>query len=229
MESLKKYVSEFVGTLLLIFFGCGTACLFGQGTGGAIVSSLAFGLTYMAAFYCFGALSGCHLNPAVSVSALLLRRISLVDCLGYVSAQILGALSGSALLYAVFSNSLLDDATGALAANSASGLGGLWVALLVESILSFAFVLTYIRVTEKSDYKAVTGGVIGFALTLVTLLGFNVTGSSVNPVRSLGPALFVRGNALRDLWVFIAAPVVGALLAALLTLFLEKKNARARV
>lgn len=226
MESLKKYVTEFVGTYLLVIFGCGTVCLLGRGIGGTILSALAFGLTYMASYYCFGGISGCHLNPAISIAQLLMRRMTIVDCIGYVAAQIVGGIAGSAVLYGIISNSSLNDETGTLAANSATGLGGVWVALIIESILSFAFALTFIRVTEKSEFKPVTGGVIGLALTLCVILGSGITGASVNPARSLGPALFARGNALTDLWVFIAAPIVGALVAALFSLFLERRSGK---
>ncbi|MBQ9468307.1 MAG: aquaporin [Clostridia bacterium] len=225
---MKKYLTEFVGTYLLVIFGCGTACIFGMTGGGAILSALAFGLTYMAAFYCFGTISGCHLNPAISIAQLLMRKLSFIDCVGYIAAQIVGGIAGSAVLYGIIANSSLSDVTGRFAANSATGLGGFWVALIIESILSFAFALTYIRVTEKNEYKAVTGGVTGLALTLCVILGSGVTGASVNPARSLGPALFAGGDALRDLWIFIAAPIVGALVAAIFTLFLERRTVKSR-
>ena len=226
MESMKKYLSELVGTGLLVFFGCGTAALAGTGGGGLILTALAFGLTYMAAYYCFAGISGCHLNPAVSVSMLLLRRMGLLDCVGYIASQLIGAVGGSALLYGIFASSGLTDRTGTLGSNSASGAGGFWVALIVEAMLSFMFALTFIRVTEKSEFTPVSGAVIGLSLTLVNILGIGLTGASVNPARSLGPALFARGDALRELWVFIAAPVVGAVLAALLSILLDKRSVR---
>jgi aquaporin Z len=228
MESFKKYLSELVGSALLVFFGCGTAALVGTSGSAVILTALAFGLTYMAAFYSFAGVSGCHLNPAVSISMLLLRRIGLVDCLGYIAAQLIGAIGGSALLYGIFSASSLTDRTGTLAANSAAG-SGIWTALVLEAALTFLTVLTYIRVTDESEYRPVSGAVIGLSLTLANIFGAGVTGASVNPARSLGPALFARGAALSDLWVFTVAPVVGGILASLLSVFLDRRSERKKI
>ncbi len=225
MESFKKYTAEMVGTCVLVMFGCGTACLVGTGTGaGYILTALSFGLAYLAMRYCIGNISGCHLNPALSLSMLLMRRMGIVECIGYMASQYIGGIAGSALLYLIFRYSPLEDVTGNLAANTIAGTGGnIWVAVLIETILTFAFVLTVIGATSRSENRGVSGVVCGLALCLVHIFGIGFTVTSVNPARSLGPALLVRGEALSQLWIFFVAPIIGAILAATLSIFFERE------
>lgn len=207
---MKKYISEFVGTLVLVLVACGVAVVTGANV---IATSLAFGLVIVAMAYSIGNVSGCHINPAVSLAMFLTKKMDKKDFICYVVAQVLGATVGAALL------GVLLDSFGSLGANT-YGLSGqlatnVWIALLVEVILTFIFVTTILGVTSKSENSSVSGIVIGLCLTLVHLLGISFTGTSVNPARSLGPALLQGGKALSQVWVFILAPLVGATLAAL--------------
>lgn len=229
MESFKKYVCEAVGTLFLVFFGCGAACLTGAvpGSIGYLLTALAFGGAVVAMAYSVGNYSGGHFNPAVSVAMLMMRRMSLIDCVGYVAAQCVGAICGSGLLFVLFDGNSLADKTGNLGANAVNkDAGGVAIALFVEVILTFAFVLTVLGATGRKDGKGGAAVVCGGALTLVHLFGIAFTGTSVNPARSLAPALFARGTALTDLWIFIVAPVIGAVLAALFQMFFEKGKSK---
>lgn len=233
---MKKYIAEFFGTLVLVLFGCGTAVVTGgliggtgAGTLGVVAIALAFGLAIVAAAYAIGHVSGCHVNPAVSLGMLVLGKLSAVDFIGYVVAQVLGGLAGAGLLKLVVMNSsALAGVTGlgqnGFGAESAMGLsmGG---AILVEVILTFVFVLTIIGVTSSDKTSHMAGIVIGLTLTFVHILGIPLTGTSVNPARSLAPAIFVGGAALQQVWVFLVAPLVGAVLAALAYKFLfTQKN-----
>ncbi len=211
MNSLKKYLAEFVGTFVLVLFACGTAAITGckLHDGTYIATALAFGLSIVAMAYSIGNVSGCHVNPAVSIGMLATGRMSLMDFIGYVVFQFLGAIAGAAVLM-----SLVGVETGL-------GVNGLYKdcvcsSLIVEAILTCVFVLAVLGVTSKQKNSVVAGLVIGLTLTLVHLLGIPFTGTSVNPARSFGPALFVGGAALGHVWVFIVAPLVGGLLAALI-------------
>ncbi|MCL2365947.1 MAG: MIP family channel protein [Oscillospiraceae bacterium] len=210
----KKYCAEFIGTAVLVFMGCGSAVFLGAAVGGGhLAVALAFGLSIVAMAYVIGNVSGCHINPAVSLGALLDKRISGKDFIGYVIAQIVGAIAGAALLFAVSSIAGIDF-TGSLGSNGVANAGGIGGGLLVEVILTFIFVLTILGVTADSSKGNVAGIVIGLTLTFVHIVGIPLTGTSVNPARSIGPALFAGGQALTDLWVFIVGPLVGAALAA---------------
>lgn len=225
---MRKYLAEFFGTFVLVLFGCGTAVVIGGASGGTglgflgvLTIAMAFGLAIVAAAYAIGDVSGCHVNPAVSLSMLVLGRISLGDFVGYVVSQVLGAVAGSAALKAIVSmSSVLSGAEsvglGQNGFGAASALGlSLGGAFIVEIILTFVFVLTIIGVTSNASTSHMGGLVIGLTLAFVHILGIPLTGTSVNPARSLGPALLVGGQALSQVWVFIAAPFAGALLAAL--------------
>ena len=223
---MKRYLAEFIGTFTLVFFGCGTAVVCGGFTGGTgggylgvVAIALAFGLAIVASAYAIGPVSGCHVNPAVSLSMLLTKKLDIKDFVGYVAAQIVGAFAGSALLkFTISSSELLSAANGlgqnGFAANSGLGisLGG---ALVIEVILTFVFVLTILGVTSSEKTSNLAGIVIGLTLTFVHIIGIPLTGTSVNPARSLAPAILLGGEALSQVWVFIAAPLVGACLAAL--------------
>jgi len=213
-DGFKKYFAEFIGTAVLVFMGCGSAVFLGAAVpGGHLAVAFAFGLSIVAMAYVIGNVSGCHINPAVSLGALLDKRISGKDFVGYVFFQVLGAIAGAALLFAM-STTAGVDLTGTLGSNLAAGAGGTGGALLIEIILTFIFVLTILGVTADSSKTAVAGLVIGLTLTFVHIVGIPLTGTSVNPARSIGPALFSGGQALADLWIFIVAPLIGAALAA---------------
>lgn len=221
---MKKYVAEFIGTMVLVIMGCGTAMLVGCDAvngGGYILTALAFGLTIVGMAYCVGNISGCHINPAVSLGVLLSGGMSITDFIGYVISQCLGAFAGAGILAAIFNLGAVTDMTGGFGSNSLAGVNGSVAAgLLVEVVLTFIFVLTILGVTSKqAGHGSFAGIVIGLTLTLVHILGIGLTGTSVNPARSLGPALVsaISGNAapLSCLWVFIVAPLIGAALAAI--------------
>ena len=224
---MKKYLCEFVGTLVLVLFGCGTAAI-----GGAeeLISNvgvaLAFGLAIVAMAYAIGGISGCHVNPAVSLAMLINKKITVKEFCFYVIAQILGAFAGIGLLLVLKHNAGLD--TSILGANGYGDLSGvnlgLGGALTAEIILTFVFVLTILGVTADKKHEAIAGLVIGLTLTFVHILGIPLTGTSVNPARSLAPAVFVGGEALKQVWVFIVAPFVGAALAAYFYKFALKKE-----
>ena len=229
---MKKYLAELIGTFTLVFLGCGTAMLVGcdaAAGGGYILTALAFGLVIVGMAYCVGNISGCHINPAVSLGVLMTGGMSKKDFVGYIVAQCLGALLGAAVLVLIFKLGGVEDKTGGLGTNGLAGVNGNVVAgLLVEILLTFIFVLTILGVTSKNAGHGSFGGlIIGLTLTLVHIFGIGLTGTSVNPARSFGPAVVaaLTGNTapLACLWVFIVAPFVGAALAALTYKALEKK------
>ena len=210
---MKKYVAEFIGTLVLVLFGTGIAVVSG---GNLVATALAFGLAIIAEAYVIGEISGCHVNPAVSLAMFISKKMDAKEFCGYVIAQVLGAVAGSGILYLILSGT--DFGVAALGANgfadqSASGIT-LASALLTEIVLTFVFIYTILGVTSDKKYSSIAGIVIGLTLTFVHLLGINLTGTSVNPARSLAPALFLGGVALKQVWVFIVAPFVGGALAA---------------
>ena len=234
MKAFKKYLAEFIGTAVLVTFGCGTAMLVGcdaQSGSGYLLTALAFGLSIVAMAYSIGNISGCHINPAVSLAVLINKGMSGKDFCGYVVAQILGALAGSGILAAVFSLGGVQDMTGGFGTNGTAGVGGSAVAaLLVECVLTFVFVLAILGVTSaKAKHGSFGGLVIGLTLSFVHILGIGLTGTSVNPARSFGPALVaaISGNSdpIKALWVFIVGPFVGAAIAAVVYKFLEKEKA----
>ncbi len=210
----KKYFAECIGTCVLVLFGCGTAVVSG---GNIVLTALAFGLAIVAMAYAIGDISGCHVNPAVSLAMLISGKLSIRDFCGYVVAQIAGAFAGAGLLYLILSNTTIGTANlgyngyGNISATSITLLG----AFVVETILTFVFIYTILGVTSKKANSSVAGIVIGLTLTFVHAIGINLTGTSVNPARSLAPAVLAGGQALSQVWVFIVAPFVGAVLAAL--------------
>jgi len=222
----KKYVAEFIGTFVLVFMGCGAAIFLGAATGvGHLAVALAFGLSIVAMAYVIGGISGCHINPAVSLSMLISRKMSVGNFIGYVIAQVAGAIAAAALLQGLLSMTDIVDATGGLGTNGIAnvGAGG---ALIIEAILTFIFVFVILGVVSDSSKSNVAGIVIGLSLTFVHIVGIPLTGTSVNPARSIGPALFARGDALTDLWIFIVAPLVGAACAAVVFGWLNAKKAK---
>lgn len=221
---MKKYVCEFIGTAVLVLFGCGSAAIAGA-TLGTLGIALAFGLSIVAMAYVIGNVSGCHVNPAVSLAMLISKRMSFKDFVGYVIAQVLGAILGIGILYAIMTCANLDvTVLGANGYGDASSVGLSMVgALLVEVVLTFVFVYTILGVTADNDKSSVAGIVIGLTLTFVHIMGIPLTGTSVNPARSLAPALFLGGEALSQVWVFIVAPLVGAAIAAVVYSLLNKE------
>ena len=229
---MKKFIAEAVGTCTLVVLGCGTAMLVGcdaASGGGYILTALAFGLSIVAMAYSIGNISGCHINPAVTLGVYLSGGMNKKDVGGYVIAQCIGALIGSAILAIVFKLGGVTDMTGGLGTNGLAGVGGNAIAgLLVEIILTFIFVTCILGVTSsKAGHGSFGGLVIGLTLTGVHILGIGLPGTSVNPARSIGPAIVaaITGNTapLGSLWVFIVGPLVGAALAAYCYKYLETK------
>lgn len=230
MSSFKKYLAEFIGTAVLVLMGCGTAMLVGcdaANGGGYILTALAFGLSIVAMAYCVGNISGCHINPAVSLGVLISGGMSVSDFIGYVIAQILGGFAGTGILAAIFALGGVEDKTGGFGANGLAGVNGsIGAGLIVEAVLTFIFVLTILGVTSKKAAHGSFGGlVIGLTLTFVHILGIGLTGTSVNPARSIAPAVLaaVSGNTapIESLWIFIVAPLAGAALASVVYKALE--------
>ena len=228
---MKKLIAEFIGTCVLVTLGCGTAMLVGCDAAagcGYVLTAFAFGLVIVAMAYSIGNISGCHINPAVSLGVLLSGGMKVKEFVGYVIAQCLGALAGAGILAAIFGLGGVTDMTGGFGSNGLAGVNGSAVAgLLVEIVLTFIFVLAILGVTsKKAGHGSFAGLVIGLTLVLVHILGIGLTGTSVNPARSFGPAIVaaIAGNAdpIKALWVFIVGPLIGAALAACVYKGLEK-------
>ena len=228
-DLLKKALAEFIGTFVLVFIACGVAALTG---GDLVATSLAFGLTIVAMAYSVGRVSGCHINPAVSFGCLLTKRMSVMDFIVYICAQILGGFAGAVLFFGICKMGdvfLLGNACNAAVGGTANA-GGIIGALLTEIVLTCIFVYTILNVTdEKSGTSKIAGIVIGLTLTLVHLVGIKLTGTSVNPARSIATAfadLIYNGSAtaLAQVWMFIVGPMVGAAVAALIYKVLNSKE-----
>ena len=217
---MRKYICEFIGTAVLVLFGCGTAVVTG---GNLVATALAFGLAIIAEAYVIGNISGCHVNPAVSLGMLISKKMSAKDFAFYVIAQILGAIAGAAILYGILATTSLG--TEALGTNGYGSLSAVNISLLgaiiTEIVLTFVFVYTILGVTSDESKSNIAGLVIGLTLVFVHLIGISLTGTSVNPARSIGPALLAGGTALKQLWVFVVAPLVGGALAAIVYKFLN--------
>lgn len=221
---MKKYIAEFIGTCVLVTLGCGTAMLVGcdaASGSGYLLTALAFGLVIVGMAYCVGNISGCHINPAVSLGVFLNGGMTGKDFCGYVIAQCLGALTGSGVLAAIFTLGGVTDKTEVFGSNLLTGVNkSVAAGLLVEIVLTFVFVFTILGVTSKKAGHGSFGGlIIGLTLTLVHILGIGLTGTSVNPARSFGPAVVaaISGNTepIQVLFVFIVGPIVGAVIAAI--------------
>ena len=213
---MKRYISELIGTMVLVLFGCGSAAIAGSVLGNVGIA-LAFGLSIVAMAYVIGDISGCHINPAVSIGMCIDGRLETKDLVMYIVFQCIGAIIGIGLL------AVIINSAPTLGGYTATGLGqngfgaassvGLNVtgAIIVEIILTFVFVFT-----KKAENGAVAGIVIGLTLAFVHIMGIPLTGTSVNPARSIAPALFIGGQALQQVWVFIVAPIIGAIIAGTL-------------
>lgn len=216
MTKIRTYLAELIGTFILVFMGCGSAIVLGCDIpGGHLAVALAFGLSIVAAAYVIGNVSGCHINPAVSLAMLVSKRMSVTDFIGYIIAQVVGAIAAAGLLQALVGMGIADK-TGGLGTNGVpAGDNGLAIAFIIEIVLTFIFIFTILGVTADKAKSSIAGVVIGLTLAFVHIVGIPITGTSVNPARSLGPAIFAGGEALSNVWVFIIAPFIGAVLAAL--------------
>ena len=219
---MEKYLCEVMGTAVLVLFGCGTAVVTG---GNLVATSLAFGLSIIAMAYVIGGISGCHVNPAVSLAMFINKKLDKNDFIWYVVVQVVGAICGTLLLYFILSSSTIG--TENLGANGYGSMSAVRLNLLgafvTEVILTFVFIFTILGVTSDKKKDSVSGIVIGLTLTFVHIIGINLTGTSVNPARSLAPALFLGGKALSQVWLFIIAPFVGSALAAYTFKYLNTK------
>lgn len=213
MDSIKRYGAEFLGTALLVFFGVGSA-IAGLISGGVVVVALAFGLVLLALVYTLGPVSGCHVNPAVTLGALISGRINLLDASVYWLVQLAGATLGAFVLFGLTRWGGVGDQTGALGTNGYGANINLGGTMVLETILTFLLVLVVLVVTSRTENAGFAGLAIGIALAACHLVGIPLDGTSVNPARSFGPALFEGGVALSQLWVFIVFPLLGGLLAA---------------
>lgn len=223
---MKKMIAEFIGTFTLVLFGCGAAVLAGAGTVGVdavgqLGISLAFGLAIVAMAYGIGPVSGCHVNPAVSFGAFVAGRMSAGDMVQYWIAQFAGAVAGAVVLYLIASGKASYDlGTNGLGANGwgAGYLGEytLQAALVFEVVATFLFLVVILGATQAGAPAAMAGLAIGLTLAVIHIIGIQITGVSVNPARSFGPAVIVGGTALGQLWLFFVAPLVGAALAGIL-------------
>ena len=213
---MKKYFCEFLGTFVLVLFGCGSAAIAGS-TLGTLGIALAFGLSIVAMAYVIGGVSGCHINPAVSFAMFLRKKLTGKEFCFYVLAQVLGAFLGSAVLLFFMKQCGMEVTNlGQNGFGEASAVGlSLWGALIAEIILTFVFIYTILGVTSDESKSSIAGVVIGLTLAFVHIMGIPLTGTSVNPARSLAPAVFVGGLALAQVWVFIVAPMIGSALAVL--------------
>ena len=212
---MKKYLAEMVGTMVLVLLGCGTAVSLncGADTASVVGTAVAFGLAVVAMAYTIGGVSGCHINPAITLGCLLTKRISGKDAGMYMLFQVIGAFIGSAILYALVATSpeLAEGTTTGANACSGSVVNG----LIAEIVLTCIFVLVVLGTTDsKKGAGNFAGLAIGLSLILIHLVGIHYTGTSVNPARSIAPAVFQGGDALAQLWVFIVGPFVGAVIAA---------------
>jgi aquaporin Z len=224
IKPFKKYVAELIGTMVLVLMGCGSAVIAGKnfaglGGNGNVGIALAFGLAVLVMVYAIGGISGCHINPAISISMLAAGKLSVKDTAGYVIFQCIGAVIGAGLLYGIAlgspSYSLAANGLGQNGFDLASPAGySMAAAFIAEVVLTFIFLLVIFGATSEKAPKGFAGIAIGLSLTLIHLVGIPITGTSVNPARSLGPAIIVGGTALGQLWLFWVAPIIGGLLAA---------------
>lgn len=222
---MKKYMAELIGTCCLVLFGCGAAVVAGIAqTGpaglGLLGISLAFGVAVVVMAYAIGPISGCHINPAITISMLVAGKINMKDTVGYIIAQVAGATLGAGILYLIQSGMPgFSMGEWALGANGWGDgyLGGYSTssAFITEAVMTFIFLFVIFAVTSKNGNPNMAGLAIGLSLALIHMVAIPITGTSVNPARSIGPALFAGGAAMSQLWLFIVAPVVGGIAAAI--------------
>lgn len=222
---MKKYAAEFIGTFSLVFIGCGSAVIsgvtnVGPSGSGILGIAIAFGFTVAVMAYAIGGISGCHVNPAVTIGVLTAGRMTVKEAIGYIIAQCLGAILGAGVLYLIVSGrpgfTLGEWGLGSNGwGEGYLGQYSLLSALVTELVMTFLFLFVILSTTSKKGSSVMTGLAIGITLMLIHIVAIPITGTSVNPARSLGPAIFAGGKALSQLWLFIFAPIIGAVLAAL--------------
>lgn len=226
---MKKYLAEMIGTMVLVLIGCGSAVIAG-GQIGFLGISFAFGFSVLAMAYGIGSISGCHINPAVTVGALVAGRISAKDAGMYVVFQIIGAIIGAGVLYYIASglqgynistNGLGQNGFGEFSPMKYSMAAG----FVAEVVLTFIFLIVILGATSSKAPAGFAGIPIGISLVIIHLVGIPITGTSVNPARSIGPALFVGGAAISQLWLFIVAPLIGAVIAGLVWKYVLEEKA----
>ena len=225
MGSAKKYFAEALGTFALVLFGCGAATIAsvsqsGPAGIGLLGISLAFGFSLTVMIYAIGPISGCHINPAVSIAMMAAKKLSLKDTIGYVISQCVGAIIASAVLYIIVIGT--EDFTMPEWGLASNGWGEGYLgeyniisAFITEFVLSFLFLLVIFGTTAKKASPLMAGLAIGISLVLIHMVAIPITGTSVNPARSIGPALFAGGKALEQVWLFILIPIAGGLFAAI--------------
>jgi aquaporin Z len=228
MSDTKKYLAELIGTFVLVFFGTGAAVVAGKSIG-VLGIALAFGIAVLVMVYAIGAISGCHINPAITLAMLVNGKIGSKDAVIYIIAQCIGAVLASVLLVTIMTgNPAYNIATDGLGQNgygiASPGGFSLVSGFLAEVILSFIFLMVIFGATSKAAPAGFAGIAIGLSLATIHLVGIQITGTSVNPARSLGPALVVGGTALVQLWLFIIAPIIGAVIAALVWKYLFEEG-----
>lgn len=212
---IKKFAAELIGTAVLVLFGCGAAVLAGFDVVGQLGIALAFGFAIIAMAYGIGPISGCHVNPAVSLGAFIAGRMSAKDMVIYGIAQFIGAVVGAFILASIAKTGFTQLGQNGFDAGSPGGYG-LQAALIFEIVATAVFLIAILGVTGAKGHGAFAGVSIGITLALIHIVGIQVTGVSVNPARSFGPALLVGGQAMSQLWVFIVAPLIGGALGGLL-------------
>jgi aquaporin Z len=236
VPAIKKLLAEFVGTAVLVVIAVGVATesfgfhLFGLSySAGVVATAFAFGLVLVALVYAIGPVSGCHINPAVTMGFLATGRMKLVEGVSYMVAQVAGGIAGAYLLYWMMTTSpLYHKSVQGLGTDGYGKASHLFVsqggAFLIEVVLTTVFVMVVLFATHKAAIQGAAGVAIGFALVMVHLIGIPLTGTSVNPARSLGPALVVGGTALSQVWLFIIAPLVGGIVAAIIHLVIADRS-----
>jgi aquaporin Z len=224
---MKKIFAEFIGTLCLVLFGCGAAVVSGASSSGPsglglLGISLAFGLAVVAMAYAIGPISGCHINPAISIAMLVAGKLSIQDAIGYIIAQFAGAIAGAAILFLIVSNKTGFTGLGDWALGS-NGWGQDYLgnystkaAFITEVVMTCLFLLVIFTTTSKLGNTNMAGLAIGVTLVLIHMVAIPITGTSVNPARSFGPALFAGGKAMSQVWLFMLAPVIGGILGAVI-------------
>ena len=230
---MNKYLAEFIGTLLLVFVGLGSAIFDGKAIG-ALGISLAFGLTLLALAYAIGPISGCHINPAVTLGAALAGRMKGSDVIPYWIAQVLGGICGFGFLAWIMMGAATPDMVHTAALGTANGYGdhspagfAMASAFVAETILTFVLVITVLGSTASAAPGGFAGIPIGMALGVANLVGIPITNASINPARSIAPAIYAQDWALSQLWLFIVAPLLGGVIAAFVFKIIESRTASA--
>jgi aquaporin Z len=233
VKSSSKYIAELIGTMVLVLMGCGSAVIAGaDGTTGVglLGISFAFGLSVVSMAYAIGPISGCHINPAISVAMTVAGKLPSKDLIGYVVAQVIGAILGAGILYVIVSNHPGFEMKPWALGSNGFGTGylgeyNLLAAFLAETIFTFIFLLVIFGSTHGLNPNGGFAGLaIGLSLVLIHIVGIKVTGVSVNPARSIGPAIFAGGEALAQVWLFIVAPILGGVIAAVVWKSVFERN-----